>query len=155
MPASHHDFKINWVPWVRNLSVKKAWTLIIVPIVILVIAFVFRIVRGHNVFDPDWFLFCFSLYFVWTFSPAGEQLNYRVMPKSKPHYAYQLTTWSQWRWAVIMSVAFFVISMLIWPPLKQAWIAAHMMGSVLVGFILMWAWRWWRVIRRYLKNKNR
>ncbi|CAK1231592.1 hypothetical protein [Fructobacillus fructosus] len=144
---------INWIDWVKKLSKKQLWAIAIVPALIVVALFIWRLKSGNSEYNANWFAYALTLYYVAAFSPAGEQIQYRLFPKAVPHNQYQVTSWNQWTQAMLVSVVLLIVALLIWPPLNQSEIALHVVGSAVFGFIAMWTWRWSNGIRQQKNNK--
>ncbi|MBS9338664.1 hypothetical protein G6R29_03335 [Fructobacillus sp. M2-14] len=141
------EVKINWMEWVKKLSKKQLYAIAIVPALIVLGLLIWRIKAGNSVYDANWFIFALAVYYIAAFSPAGEQIQYRLFPQAIPHNDYQVTNWNQWLQALMTSFVLLIFTLLIWPPQNQGAIAIHLMGTVILGFVVMWSWRWYKAMK--------
>ncbi|MBS9335187.1 hypothetical protein LQZ24_03775 [Fructobacillus sp. M1-13] len=145
--------KIDWVDWVKKSSKKQLWALALGPAVLILILFFWRVFSGNSQYDANWFAYALSIYYALAFSPAGEQIQYRLFPKAIPHNQYQVTSWTQWAQALMSAVVLLILALLFFPPKNQSEIAVHVIASVVLGFVAMWAWRWYKGIRSQKATK--
>ncbi|GAP03341.1 Adenylate/guanylate cyclase catalytic domain protein [Fructobacillus pseudoficulneus] len=145
--------KIEWIDWVQKLTKKQLWATLLVPIAVLLILFVWRVSRGNEAYNSNWFIYFFTIFYAAAFSPAGEQIQFRLFPKSVPHNQYQVTTWSQWKQAMIISAVLVIVSLLFWPIQKQGEIAIHLIAAIIGGFVIMWTVRMGQGMLAERKNK--
>lgn len=146
--------QIDWIDWVKKLSKKQLWAIAIVPAIIIVALFVWRLKSGNSEYNANWFAYGLAVYYIAAFSPAGEQIQYLLFPKAVPHNQYQVTTWNQWTQALMASVVLLIAALLIWPPQNQSEIALHVVGSTVFGFVAMWSWRWTNGIKAEQNSKK-
>ncbi|MBS9336919.1 hypothetical protein [Fructobacillus parabroussonetiae] len=146
--------KIDWVDWVKKCSKKQLWSIAIGPAILVLILFIWRIKSGSSEYETNWFAYALAIYYALAFSPAGEQIQYRLFPKAIPHNQYQVTNWSQWTQALMASVVLLILALLIWPPQNQGEIAVHVISAVVLGFVAMWSWRWFNGIKAQRQSKK-
>lgn len=144
---------IEWVGWVKKLSKKQLWLIAIVPVIVILALLVWHVKSGNSEYEVNWFAYGLCAYYALAFSPAGEQIQYILFPKSVPHNQYQVTNWTQWTQALMATAVLLIAALLFWPPQNQGEIAVHVIASVVLGFMVMWTWRWYNGIRAQHQSK--
>ncbi|GAO99182.1 hypothetical protein [Fructobacillus ficulneus] len=143
--------EIQWNPWVQKLSKTKLWSIFGGAIVILLALLGLQFASGNEPYNPNWFVYCFTIFYAFAFCPIGEQMQFRLFPKSIPHNQYQVTTWGQWKQAMLISFVLIITSLLFWPIQKQGEIAIHLIAALIAGFLIMWGIR---MVQGMLANKK-
>lgn len=54
--------KIEWIDWVQKLTKKQLWATLLVPIAVLLILFVWRVSRGNEAYNSNWFIYFFTIF---------------------------------------------------------------------------------------------
>lgn len=146
--------KIDWIDWIQKLNKKQLWATAVIPAVLLLVLLLVRIETGNEAYNQNWFVYFFAVLYAAAFSPIGEQIQFRLFPQSIPHNQYQVTTWSQWKQAMITAAVLMIISLFFWPIQKQGEIAIHLIAAIIVGFLSMWTIRMVQGMRQEKKNKR-
>ncbi|MDF7637179.1 hypothetical protein PT274_02710 [Leuconostocaceae bacterium ESL0958] len=146
---------IQWIPWLKQLKKWQLWLLAVLPAIPLVVLLVLRLKNLNSSYDPNWFGYLLALYYALAFCPFGEQIQYLLVPQSQPHHQYQVTTWNQWVQAMLIAFVILIFSLLFWLPQKQGEIAIHVMAAVVLGFCIMWSYRFYGEWRRRRQGQNK
>ncbi|CAH1853435.1 hypothetical protein [Convivina intestini] len=141
---------IRWIGWIKKLKRQQALA-ISVTFLVIVLLIMFQ-GNSSDYRQLNWQQIVLATYFLWSFSPAGEQLAYRAFPYNKPRFQYQVTTWYQWGQALLFAGVFFVASLLIWRPQYLADISSKIAFATIIGFAAMWFHRW--LLARVINKKD-